>query len=285
MNRQKTGYLFLILTFFIWGSLYVISKYALAVMPPVTVLLGRYGLSVIILFFIMRAKGFKKIEREDWKYFIIIGFVGYFFSIACQLTGTKLLDASLASLINSLNPVAIPIMAAVFLKERITAKKAAGIAVSIAGIYIILGKGDGGMNLMGVAASILSVLCWSISSVTVRRIAGKYDPIQISFVGMLLALIPNIPSAAIELMTKPCSLTVSAMLALLYMAAVCTALAHTLWNKSLQILSAGTCSMLYPLQPLTSAVMGVLVLHEGITLSFVIGAVVICAGVLISVRE
>lgn len=285
MNRQKTGYLFLILTFFIWGSLYVISKYALAVMPPVTVLLGRYGLSVIILFFIMRAKGFKKIEREDWKYFIIIGFVGYFFSIACQLTGTKLLDASLASLINSLNPVAIPIMAAVFLKERITAKKAAGIAVSIAGIYIILGKGDGGMNLMGVAASILSVLCWSISSVTVRRIAGKYDPIQISFVGMLLALIPNIPSAAIELMTMPCTLTVSAVLALLYMAAVCTALAHTLWNKSLQILSAGTCSMLYPLQPLTSAVMGVLVLHEGITLSFVIGAVVICAGVLISVRE
>lgn len=285
MNRKNTGYLFLILTFFIWGSLYVISKYALAVMPPVTVLLGRYGLSVIILFFIARARGFKKIEREDWKYFIIIGFVGYFFSIACQLTGTKLLDASLASLINSLNPVAIPIMAAVFLKERITAKKAIGIAVSIAGIYIILGKGDGSMNLMGVAASILSVLCWSVSSVTVRRIAGKYDPIQISLVGMLLALIPNIPAAAAELMTTPCALTASAVLALLYMAAVCTALAHTLWNKSLQILSAGTCSMLYPLQPLTSAVMGVLVLHEGITLSFVIGAVIICAGVLISVRE
>lgn len=285
MNRQKTGYLFLIATFFIWGSLYVVSKYALAVMPPVAVLLGRYGLSVVILFFIVRARGFQPIQRQDWKYFIIIGFVGYFFSIACQLTGTKLLDASLASLINSLNPVAIPIMAAVFLKERITLRKAAGIAVSIAGIYIILGKGEGGMNLMGIAASILSVLCWSASSVTVRKIAGKYDPIQISFVGMLFALIPNIPAAALELAAAPCTLTASAVLALIYMAAVCTALAHTLWNKSLQILSAGTCSMLYPLQPLTSAVLGVLVLHEGITASFLAGAAVICAGVLISVRE
>ena len=40
--------------------------------------------------------------------------------------------------------------------------------------------------------------------------------------------------------------------------------------------------MFYPLQPLVSAVMGVLLLHEVITPSFVLGAVLICAGVVVT---
>ena len=119
----------------------------------------------------------------------------------------------------------------------------------------------------------------------VRKVAGKYDPIQIAFVGMAIALCFNIPASIWELCTTPCRFTLPAVLSLIYLAVICTALAHTLWNKSLQLLSAGTCSMLYPLQPLTSAVLGVLLLHEQITTGFVIGAVVISAGILIAVKE
>lgn len=285
MNQKRLGYTCLVITFIIWGSLYVVAKYALAVVPPVTVLLVRYLLSVVLLFFIVRRRGMKKIDRADWKYFVIIGGVGYFTSIACQLMGTHLLDASLASLINALNPVFIPLMAALFLKERISPRRIIGIAVSVAGVYIILGGGGGSFSLAGLAASLLSVFFWSLSSVTVRKVSGRYDPIQIALVGMAIALFFNIPAAIWELSVEPCSFTVPAVLSLLYLAVVCTALAHTLWNKSLQLLSAGTCSMLYPLQPLTSAVMGVVLLHEQITAGFIAGALVISAGILIAVKE
>lgn len=285
MNRKQLGYLCLVITFMIWGSLYVVSKYALAVVPPITVLLGRYALSVVLLFVILKKKGMKQIERQDWKYFIIIGGVGYFVSIACQLVGTSLLDASLASLINALNPVFIPLMAAIILKERVSPRRIAGIAVSVAGVYAILGGGGGSFNVLGLLASVCSVVFWSLSSVMVRKVAGKYDPIQIAFVGMAIALCFNIPASIWELSTTPCRFTLPAVLSLIYLAVICTALAHTLWNKSLQLLSAGTCSMLYPLQPLTSAVMGVLLLNEQITTGFVIGAAVISAGILIAVKE
>ena len=76
--------------------------------------------------------------------------------------------------------------------------------------------------------------------------------------------------------------TAAALLACLFVAVFGTAVAHTCWNKSLQLLNASTCSMFYPLQPLVSAVMGVLLLHEVITPSFVIGAVLICAGVVVT---
>ena len=41
--------------------------------------------------------------------------------------------------------------------------------------------------------------------------------------------------------------------------------------------------MFYPLQPLTSAVLGIFFLHEVITWNFVVGGLLICAGVLITV--
>ena len=126
MNQKRLGYLYLVITFIIWGSIYVVAKYALAVIPPLTVLLGRYALSVLILYVILKKKGMKKIERADRKYFVIIGGVGYFVSIGFQLIGTNLLDASLASLINALNPVFIPLIAALVLKERVSLRRIAG---------------------------------------------------------------------------------------------------------------------------------------------------------------
>ena len=48
------------------------------------------------------------------------------------------------------------------------------------------------------------------------------------------------------------------------------------------MLNASTCSMFYPLQPLVSAVLGVVLLHEVITWQFVVGAILICSGIVVT---
>ena len=81
--KQKAGYLYLFITFFCWGSIYVASKYALAVMGPITVSFCRYLVSVVCLAVILKWKGVRKpVRREHWKYIFIVGGVGYFISIA-----------------------------------------------------------------------------------------------------------------------------------------------------------------------------------------------------------
>ena len=55
-----------------------------------------------------------------------------------------------------------------------------------------------------------------------------------------------------------------------------------LWNKSLSELPANTCSAFYPIQTLTSSLLGILVFHEVLTVSFAAGTLFIIAGVLIS---
>ena len=273
--KRNAGYLFLLITFFCWGSIYIVSKYALAVMGPVTVGMCRYAVSVLCLYGLLKLKGgAKKIQPEHWKYLLILGGLGYFVSIILQLGGTALLSGSLASLINSLNPVVISIMAALFLKEQITWKNVVSIVVSLIGVYTILGKGSMEINMMGVLCSIGSVILWSAASVSIRKISGYYDPVQTALYGMA-AVIENM----FVTRSHPTAVAIGACL---FVAVFGTAVAHTCWNKALQLLNASTCSMFYPLQPLVSAVMGVLLLHEVITPSFVVGAVLICAGVVVT---
>lgn len=282
--KRNAGYLYLLITFFCWGSIYVVSKYALAVMGPVTVSFCRYLVSVVCLYGILKWKGgHKKIAKEHWPYLLILGGLGYFAAIILQLGGTALLSGSLASLINSLNPVMISILAAVFLKEKITWKNVLSIVVPLIGVYIILGNGSMQINPLGILLSAGSVVLWSAASVSIRKISGYYDPVQIALYGMCIALLFNIPAAVLEniFMTQSHP-TAVALLACLFVAVFGTAVAHTCWNKSLQLLSASTCSMFYPLQPLVSAVLGVLLLHEVITWQFVVGAVLICSGIVIT---
>ena len=282
--KRNAGYLYLLITFFCWGSIYVVSKYALAVMGPVTVSFCRYLVSVVCLYGILKWKGgHKKIAKEHWPYLLILGGLGYFAAIILQLGGTALLSGSLASLINSLNPVMISILAAVFLKEKITWKNVLSIVVSLIGVYIILGNGRMQINPLGILLSAGSVVLWSAASVSIRKISGYYDPVQIALYGMCIALLFNIPAAVLENVFLTQSYpTAAALLSCLFVAVFGTAVAHTCWNKSLQLLSASTCSMFYPLQPLVSAVLGVLLLHEVITWQFVVGAVLICSGIVIT---
>ncbi|WP_243009160.1 DMT family transporter [Clostridium sp. AM58-1XD] len=163
--------------------------------------------------------------------------------------------------------------------------KLISITLSVIGVYVVLGHAAGEVNIIGVLASAGSVLLWSFSSIIIRKVSGKYDPVQIALYGMAVALIFNIPAAAVELQNRSCTFTFSSVIAMLYIAIICTAAGHTLWNKSLSVIEASTCSMFYPLQPLFSAIFGVAFLHEAVTSNFIIGGVLISAGIVAAVTK
>ena len=82
---------------------------------------------------------------------------------------------------------------------------------------------------------------------------------------------------------KEAAQTMESILAVLYMGIFGTAVTHSLWNYSLRVMDASFCSMFYPMQPLVSSILGVLFLHEAITPGFVLGALMICCGIVAAV--
>ena len=281
MNKRRLIPLFA--AFVLWGSQYVISKIALRTVPPVTLLALRYLVSVPALFIVLRLRhALTPIKKGDWPILFAIGFTGYFASFCLQMLGINRLTGSVSSLLGAMNPIFIPILAAFFLHERITPAKIACVALSMAGVVVIVGV-DGTVDASGALLMLASVFLWSTASIIIRRVSGRYDPMQIALIAILCALPLTGGWSLIELQSAPCSFTLESVLAVLYMGVLGTAVTHSLWNYSLRVMDASFCSMFYPMQPLVSSILGVLFLHEAVTPSFVIGALMICCGIVAAV--
>ena len=281
MNKRRLIPLFA--AFVLWGSQYVLSKIALRTVPPVTLLALRYLVSVPALFIVLRLRhALTPVKKGDWPILFAIGFTGYFASFCLQMLGINRLTGSVSSLLGAMNPIFIPILAAFFLHERITPAKIACVALSMAGVVVIVGV-DGTVDASGALLMLASVFLWSTASIIIRRVSGRYDPMQIALIAILCALPFTGGWSLIELQSAPCSFTLESVLAVLYMGVLGTAVTHSLWNYSLRVMDASFCSMFYPMQPLVSSILGVLFLHEAVTPGFVIGALMICCGIVAAV--
>jgi drug/metabolite transporter (DMT)-like permease len=277
------AYLFLSLTTAIWGSLYVVTRIALETVPPITLLFFRYVIASPALFALTRLGGRSmRVNPEDRKYFLLIGSVGYFVCVGAQIFGTKYAGASVASLINAMNPVFITLFAVIILKEKLTPSKVFATLATLAGAYVILGGAKVVGTVWGIAFSLASVLLWSLTAVYVRRITRTYDPIVVTAYAIFMATLCSLPAAGIELAFTPHGelLSVKNILCFFYLGLICTALPNLLWNKSLSLVEASTCSLFYPIQPLTAVLLGIAILGEKVVLRFGIGALLIVGGIL-----
>ena len=284
--KKSQAWLFLLLTFFCWGSVYVFSK----MIPSVpTALVGclRCCIAVIPLQIVVRTK-FKgiTIAREDYKYFIGVGILGYFATIFLIQKGIALAGSSTASLINSMTPVSVTIFAALILKEKITPVKILCLVLALTGTYIITTGASGEGEALGALLVLLSVISWGIASVNMRQLTSKYPPVMVTAYGMTLSLLFHIPVGVFEtVQAGGAGLEPMSILVLLYLGLVGSALPQYTWTASLSMLPASTCSLFYPLQPAFSAILGALILGETFKPTFFIGMFLISIDVILSTLE
>lgn len=282
-KNQAFGLLFL--TFFIWGSVYVGGKFVAGYMSPLLVACLRCTTAMVPLSFMARKHFGTKIDKEDRKYFFLVGLLGYFMTIALIQLGIAWTGASTASLINSLSPASIMIMAAVILKEKITPVKWLCLALALAGTYVVSSGSDGRGEVLGILVVLISVVCWGVASVFMRRLGSKYPPILVTTYGMAISLIFHIPVGVYSAVTEGVRLDLICILAILYLGFAGSGLAQYTWAKCLSVLPASTCSLFYPLQPMFSAILGALLLKETFSPSFFLGMILISADVAISTWE
>lgn len=274
--------LLLVATFFMWGSTYVGGKLVAGSVPAPLLACLRCLIALFPLLFMARKHLKIKIAPEDRKAFFIIGFLGYFMTIFLVQTGIAMTGASMAALINSLSPVTITVIAALVLKEKITPITVFCLFLALAGTFVVTSGTAGQGEFLGVLLVLVSVFCWGFASVYMRRLAVKYPPILVTAYSMAISLLFHIPVGIFSALTQPTSFSLPIWGIILYLGLIGSGLSQFTWAKSLSALPASTCSLFYPLQPIFSALLGVLILGETFRTSFFIGLALISADVVIS---
>lgn len=287
MDNQKKAAAFipLVFTFFLWGSIYVGARLLNSRLHPLTLAAVRCGIGVTTLLFMARKHLNIQIRREDWKYLLLIGSLGYFLTWDLVQIGISMTGASMAALINAMTPVSVTILAAVILKERITRIKVLCLVLSLVGAAIITGGSASGAEMVGSAMVLASVITWGVASVYLRRLSSKYPPVLITFYGMLAGFFFHIPVGIAAAVLTPPQFDATAILLLLYLGVFGSGVAQLTWTMSLSLLPASTCSLFYPLQAVFSALLGALLLQETLPYTFFIGLLFISADVALSTRE
>jgi drug/metabolite transporter (DMT)-like permease len=287
MTKQHLlGALCLSLAASMWGGMYVVSKYVLDYIPPLTLVWLRYIIAFVFLFTILKTVQFKhkqydSIKKKDWFLIAWIGFIGYFISIALQFIGTNLSDAHTGALITSATPAFIVIFAWFVLKEVLTVRKILAMALATIGVVIVIGLDTNvGSNFIGSVILVGASITWALLSVYVKLASNRLSSLTITTYAVLFALIFTTPAMLWELQSNDVYYQdLLIILGVIYLGVVSTAGAFFLWNKGMELMDAGIGSLFFFFQPIVGSFLGWALLKEELGVNFFVGGIFIVFGV------
>ncbi|HDR6312486.1 TPA: DMT family transporter [Bacillus cereus] len=292
MKQTILGAICLSLAASIWGGMYVVSKYVLDFIPPLTLVWLRFIIAFVVLYAILKIaekKQKKKVTicKKDWLLFAWIGFIGYFISITCQFIGTKLSDAHTGSLVTSATPAFMVIFAAIILKEKLTARRLLSTIIATIGVIIVIGWDiEIGSYFIGTIILVGAAITWALLSIYVKIASARFSSLVITTYAIFFSLFFITPFMIWELQSTSIeTVNMYVILGVIYLGIVSTAGAFFLWNKGLELMDASIGSLFFFFQPIVGSLLGWLLLNETLSSNFFIGGILIICSVFITTFE
>lgn len=289
MDRKKEiqGHLFSLFTIFIWGTTFISTKILLKAFTPIEILFIRFVIGYFALL-VLYPHRLKVKERKQELYFAGAGLCGitlYFLLENIALTYTL---ASNVGVIISIAPFFTAIFAHLLLAgEKMRAQFFIGFAVAVGGIFLISFNGSSQLKLnpMGDILAVLAAVVWAIYSVLTKKISGyHYHTISVTrriFFYGLLFMMPVLFifkfEPDIDQIIKPVNL-----FNIIFLGFGASAICFVTWNYALKILGAVKTSVYIYMVPVITVITSVLILHETITGTAVLGILFTLAGLFIS---
>jgi len=282
LSNLKAILLALLVTF-LWSTSFILIKWGLAEIPPLTYAGLRYSLAFLCLLpfaFSRKNKAvIKTLTKNDWFKLISYGLLFIAFTQGSMFMGLELLPAVTVSLWLNFTPLIVAIMAIFFLREYPTLLQWGGAVLFIVGILtyffpISLSESQG----LGLIVMTVGVLANSSSSVLGRDInrSGKVNPLVVTVISMGIGSIVLLAAGIIVQGLPPIS--TQNLLYLLWLAVINTALAFVIWNYTLRTLTAMESSIINGTMLIQIAILAWIFLGEGITLQEIIGMAVAAVG-------
>jgi len=292
--RPDTGvHLQLFLVAIIWAGQFVAGKVVAPLAPPFVAGSLRFVAACVALVALARIVDGglpRPAPHHGWRLVVlaITGVAGWNY---CFFAALETITAGRAALIMALTPIATAVGATLFFGERRTMAGWAGIAVALAGAWIVITRGDPGTTLAGAfgRGELLMLGCmfgWSAYSLVGRALFREMSPLAVSTWSALVGTAMLFVGAATELPTAgPITLGGAGWAGVLYLGVLGTALNFYWFNRGVQRLGPARAAIYINLVPVFAVLYGTLFLDEPLLASMVIGGALVLAGVVMVNRR
>jgi len=278
MNRYKAAMLLLTTTFF-WGVTFTVVKQAVESVDVFVFLAQRFLLAFVLILPIGLYKG-KRIDGATVVRGSIMG-VFLFGAYAFQTVALLYTSASNTGFLTGLNVVIVPLLAALVLRERVSAGVKFAVILSVLGLLLLCGNGSWQLNKGDVLAAICAV-CVSLHLICTGEFVRRSDFYWLTVVQLGVVALLSYAGALLrgkEVMVWYPHL----VMPLLVCSIIATVFAFLVQTSMQRYISHTNTALIFCTEPVFAALYAWLVLDERLGVYGYVGAICILGGMLISI--
>lgn len=273
----------------LWGGSFLFIKVAAAEIPPLTLVLLRVSLAAAALLGAMRLLGVRlPLGRGALAAFAVMALLNNVVPFTLIVWGTARIDAGLAAILNAATPLSTAVAAHLLTRdEKLTAAKAAGVALGLCGVAAIVGVealGGLGGDAAAQAAIVLATVSYGFAAIFGRRFRRMgVQPTATAAGQLCFATLFLLPASLLA--DRPWTLpapSAGAAGAVLGLALLSTALAYVLYFRVLAAAGATAASLVTLMIPASALLMGAALLGERPGALDLLGLGLIAAGMLVA---
>lgn len=290
---KSVVYFLLVFAAIVWGMSFILTKELFTSEPHITVfiiLTFRLAVaSVVTIPTLLLIKKLEPVAKGDLKWFLLLALCEPFIYSICETSGVQLVSGSMASIIVATIPLFVPFGMAAVYHEKIQALTLAGIALSLIGLWVMMGGGAHNMDasVAGIAWLAAAVAIAVVFTIVLVKLVKKYKPFTITAYQNLLGCIYFIPLMLICDGAKLPLLSYSPKmwLMLLTLGIFCSTLAYVFYNIGVARLGASAASIFTNAIPVFSLITALIIGQETFAWGKPIGIAIVLTGVTLAQRK
>lgn len=288
-NHSTTAtYLALISAVLLWGLSFVVTKIALAQFPVFVLLMARFTVAGGLFLLLLLHRGLPPLALREHLGFLLLAVLNPGLYFLGESFGIKYTSASKASLIIATIPVVVLGLSFLLLRERPRAHQVGGIALSVAGIALLIGvpellTGAAAGELRGDLFTLGAVISCAFYIILARRLGNRYDALTITGIQMLWGAVLFAPAGLWQLGGfHRGGVDLYGLGALLYLTLGATMGGFLCYNYALTRIPAAQAAVVINCIPVVTAGSAWLLLGERLSLVQALGGLVVLGAVMLS---
>jgi drug/metabolite transporter (DMT)-like permease len=290
---NRTAYALLTLSSLFWAGNWIVGKSLAPLVPPAALTFWRWAIALALIapWVAPRLWASRAVVARHWRPIALLGLLGGGLHNVLQYWGLHYTASINGPLLNSLTPIFIILLGALFFREPLRPRSVTGACIALAGALAIITRLEPQvvLGLTFNAGDLLIIL--SLVMLAGYTIALRWRPQGLDALAFLacFALVAEMPVGLAYALEYAAGarmvLNTTSILGLAYIAVFPALLAYHFWNLGVAAIGAARAGVFMYLLPFFGSLLGVGLLGESFGLHHALGIGLILSGVTLATRR